>query len=111
MNDPAFLHPSAHLPDLFVGVLKTGAAKGGLTAGGRSPMLPWLEGGGAADVDLEELVDVAPGATSSSPSAEAPQWLRVSVTNVTEHGQSTSSAFSLRAISNLGFGFGQSPPW
>lgn len=111
MKDSAFLHPSAHLPDLFVGVLRTGAAKGGLTAGARSPLLPWLEEVRPAGVESEQLVDVAPCATPRPPSVDAPVWLRVSVTNVEELGPSSSSAFSLRTISNLGFGFGQLPPW
>jgi len=115
MSDPTRPkdHPVAHLPSLFQRTLRTASAKGGLAFGEPSPLLPWLP----APRPVRDAGPRPPDAAAAdkarqiSPEPTAPAWLRLSVARDAVCNAEASSAFRLRAISHVGFGFGHLCPW
>lgn len=110
---PSAPNPTAHIPDLFLRALKTGMAKGGLALGEPSPLLPWIPAVSKGPEDDGALPDLSllDSALSVPLEQSVPPWLRLSFERTVVDGAAAPAVFSLRYISHVGFGFGNSRPW
>jgi hypothetical protein len=102
--------PTAHLTDLFRRAVRTGLAKGG-TGIGPSPLLPWVAGPETVTLDpiSDSMSELARPRPAVDPSA--PEWLRLACAPADVGEHAAGGIFSLRPISQVGFGFGMRVPW